>query len=103
MNFWYYLLLVFVGMAGGFVQRVSGFGLGIVVMMFLPHLMPTHTAAAAISCLFSCATSTYNAIRYRKHTAYKTVLPMILTSLITIAIAVRFSATVSGRIFRVLP
>lgn len=41
--------IVFIGIGGGFVQRVSGFGLGIFVMMFLPHLLPSHTAAAAIS------------------------------------------------------
>ena len=43
------VLLIIIGMGGGFVQRVSGFGLGIFVMLFLPHFLPTHTAAAAIS------------------------------------------------------
>lgn len=102
MNWWHCLFLVLIGFGGGFVQRVSGFGLGIFVMVFLPHFMPSHTASAAISCFFSCATTTYNAIHYRKDVSYKTVIPMIVASLITIPVAVYFSATVSSGIFKIL-
>ena len=41
------IFLVLIGMGAGFVQRVSGFGMGIFAMLFLPHFMPSHTAAAA--------------------------------------------------------
>jgi len=102
MDWLHALFLVSIGMGAGFVQRVSGFGLGIFAMMFLPHFMPSHTAAATISTLFSCITSTYNAIRYRKNVAYKTVFPMTCASLISIPIAVYFSAIVSGKIFKLL-
>ncbi|MBQ8551103.1 MAG: sulfite exporter TauE/SafE family protein [Clostridia bacterium] len=96
------VFLILIGFGAGFVQRVSGFGLGIFAMVFLPHLMPSHTAAATISSLFACATATYNAVRYCKKVEYKTVLPMICAALITIPIAVRFSAVVSGEIFKIL-
>ena len=89
-------------MGGGFVQRVSGFGLGIFVMLFLPHFMPTHTAAAAISSLFACGTATYNAVRYHKDISYKTALPLIGAALVVIPVAVRFSSVVPGRIFEIL-
>ena len=102
MNWWHCLFLILVGFGGGFVQRVSGFGLGIFVMLFLPHFMPSHTASAAISCLFSCATTTYNAVRYRKDINYKTAIPMVAASLITIPIAVYFSAEVSSGVFKLL-
>lgn len=72
------ILLVLIGIGAGFVQRVSGFGLGIFVMMFLPHFMPSHTAAAAISSLFSCVTSSYNALRYRKNIANGIITGQIL-------------------------
>ncbi len=97
-----FLVLILIAIGGGFVQRVSGFGLGIFVMMFLPHFTSTHTAAAAISGLFSCVTSTYNAIRYRKDTEYKTAVPMICAALISIPIAVRFASVVSADIFKYL-
>ncbi|MBQ8731436.1 MAG: sulfite exporter TauE/SafE family protein [Oscillospiraceae bacterium] len=96
------LLLVVIGIGAGFVQRVSGFGLGIFAMMFLPHFMPSHTDAATISTLFSCITSTYNSVRYRRNVEFKTAFPMICAALISIPVAVYFSAAVSGEIFKIL-
>jgi uncharacterized membrane protein YfcA len=93
------LLLILVGIGAGFVQRVSGFGLGIFAMLFMPHFMPSAAEAATVSCLFSVGTSTYNAIRYRKDIPYKTVLPLMIAALISIPIAVRFSATVPQAFF----
>lgn len=93
------LFLILVGMGAGFVQRVSGFGLGIFAMMFLPHFMPSHTDAATVSTLFSCVTSTYNAVKYRKSVVYKTALPMICAALVSIPVAVYFSTAVSGEAF----
>lgn len=64
--------------------------------------MPSHTAAATISTLFSCITSTYNSVRYRKNIELKTALPMICAALISVPVAVSFSAAVSGEIFKIL-
>lgn len=102
MDLWQSVFLVLIGFGAGFVQRASGFGLGIFAMLFLPHIMPSHTAAAAISSLFSCVSTTYNTIRYRKNVAYKTALPMVLAALVAIPVAVHFSAVVSGNIFKIL-
>ncbi len=102
MNPLHAVFLILIGLGAGFVQRVSGFGLGIFSMIFLPHFLPSHTAAATISSLFSCVTSFYNAVRYRKNVAYKTALPMICAALISIPIAVHFSGVVSGNIFKIL-
>ena len=98
-NWLYAVLIAFVGFGGGFVQRVSGFGLGIFVMLFLPYLTPEIAIAATISCLFSCGTSTYNAIKYIKKVNIKLVLPMLLTSMSVLPVAVYFSATMPQRIF----
>lgn len=102
MEWLYYLLLILVGMGAGFVQRVSGFGLGIFAMLFLPHFMSSHNASASISTIFSCVTSAYNAIRYRKNVKYKTVLPMLCAALVTVPVAVYFSSVVSARVFKLL-
>lgn len=98
MNGLHLAFLVLIGLGAGFVQRVSGFGLGIFAMVFLPHFMPAQSAAT-ISCLFSCVTSSYNAIRYRKNIAYRTALPMVAAALVTIPLAVYFSKTVAGNSF----
>ena len=97
-----YFLLILVGFGAGFVQRVSGFGLGIFAMLFMPHFLPSATMAASISCLFSCGTSTYNAIRYRKDVSFKLVLPLMIAAMIAIPIAVSFSAKVPQRTFELL-
>ncbi len=96
------LFLILIGAGSGFVQRISGFGLGIFAMVFLPHFMPSHTAAASISSLFSCATATYNSVRYHKNVAFKTVFPMVCAALPIIPIAIHFSSVVSGDIFKIL-
>jgi len=96
------IFLVLIGLGSGFVQRVSGFGLSIFAMMFLPHFLPSHVAAATIATLFSSATTTYNAIRYRKEVSYKTALPMLCAALVLIPVAVYFASAVSARIFKVL-
>ena len=98
----HFLYVILVGFGAAFVQRVSGFGLGIFAMMFLPHFLPSHTAAATISCLFSCYTTTFNSIKYRKNVAYKTAIPMLAAAMIPIVIAVVFSAKVSADVFRIL-
>ena len=97
-----YLYLILVGFGAAFVQRVSGFGLGIFAMMFLPHFLPSNTAASTISCLFSCCTTTFNSLKYRKNIAFKTALPMLAAAMIPIMIAVYFSANVSADVFKIL-
>ena len=91
-----------VGLGAGFVQRVSGFGLGIFAMLFLPHFLPAHISAPAIPTLFSFGTSSWNAIRYRKNISYRTILPLLAASLITIPIAVYFSASVPAAVFQAI-
>jgi len=85
------ILLVLVGAGAGFVQRVSGFGLGIFAMLFLPYLMPTHASAAAVSCLFSCGTSVYNAVKFRKDVNFRTLLPLLCAALVAVPVGVHFS------------
>lgn len=96
------ILLVLIGAGAGFVQRVSGFGLGIFAMLFLPHFMPTHTAAATISNFFSCGTSLYNAIKYKKNIPFRTVLPMLIAAFVTIPAAVYAAVLVRGEVFKIL-
>ncbi|MBR4955978.1 MAG: sulfite exporter TauE/SafE family protein [Clostridia bacterium] len=96
------ILLALVGLGGSFIQRVSGFGLGIFAMLFLPYICPDTAFAAAVSCLWSCVTSLYNAVKYRKDANPRLIVPLICASMITIPVAVAFSARVPQRIMTVI-
>ena len=98
----HYIFIILVGIGAAFVQRVSGFGLGIFAMMFLPHFLPSQTAASTISCLFSCCITAYNTIKYCKNIAFKTALPMLAAAMVSIPIAVYFAAKVSAKLFEIL-
>ena len=76
-------LLLLVSAGAAFVQRVSGFGLGIVAMLFFPYFMPSQ-AASAVAGLISCVGSSCNALRYRSH--------VLCAALVAIPLAVHFSA-----------
>lgn len=96
------ILIALVGVGANFVQRVSGFGLGIFAMLFLPYFLPSPVVAATISCLLSCTTTTYNAIKYHKQTPYKTILPILISAFIVIPFAVYFATKVPDRIFEII-
>ena len=71
-------------------------------MLFLPFLFANRTDAVVLSSLFSCAASTYNAVRHRKNIPFKTVLPALIAALITIPVAVLFANRVSANLFDIL-
>lgn len=95
-------LLILIGFGAAFVQRVSGFGLGIFAMLFLPYLLGDTIAAAAVSCLWSCVTSVYNAVKYRKNVDFKLLMPLICAAAVTIPVAVALSKFVPGGIMTML-
>ena len=101
LEIWQLICIVIIGAGAGFVQRVSGFGLGIFAMLFLPSFMPA-TSAAAISCLFSCGTSTYNTIQNRKQIPFKTILPLLCAAAVVIPVAVLCAPYVPAKIFKIL-
>lgn len=103
LNFISILLLILVGAGAAFVQRVSGFGSGIFSMLFLPYLFGDTVTAAAVSGLWSCSTTVYNAIRYRKHIRFSLILPIIIPALILLTVSIRLSTGLSsGSMMKIL-
>ena len=95
MNGLYAIFVFLVGIGAGFVQRVSGFGLGIFSMIFFPHFLPVQ-AGPVICSIHSCTISSFNAVRYRKYVHYRTALPMMVAALLTVPLTVRFAKDVSA-------
>ncbi|MBQ8337269.1 MAG: sulfite exporter TauE/SafE family protein [Bacteroidaceae bacterium] len=71
------LLSVFLlSIAASFVQRVSGFGFGIFIMMFLPYVMPSYNEAVALSGLLSGTTALFIVLGNVRHVCWSK-LPVI--------------------------
>ncbi len=68
------LICIGITAVGAFTQRVSGFGMGIVVMTVLPFLFPTFGEATALSGLVGVISTTYLAVKYRKNIQWKLIL-----------------------------
>lgn len=67
-------ILVFLflfSLGAGFVQRVSGFGFGIFIMMFLPYIMPSYNEAVALSGVLSGSIAFTVALCNIKHVCWR--------------------------------
>jgi len=82
------IALILVGACAAFIQRVSGFGMGIFAMLFLPYLFSDAVIAAAVVGAWSCFTCSCNTIKYRRHIKPKLIFPMAGAALITIPLAI---------------
>jgi len=77
-------IMIFAALMAGFVQGVTGFGSGIVMMIFLPHLLPINQSAG-VSTLTMLVANAMVVWRYRKSLKWqKLVAPFLIY--ITIAV-----------------
>ena len=95
-----YILLILVCIGGAFVQRVTGFGMGIFAMLFLPYFLPSHSVAVAVMGVIAAIGAVYNAIRHRKHIRLKTMLPLVLSAMAVIPLAVHLSASLPQSVIK---
>ncbi|MBR2020723.1 MAG: sulfite exporter TauE/SafE family protein [Clostridia bacterium] len=103
-----FLLIVLVctlaSFGGAFVQRVSGFGYGIFVMMFFPYVL-MHTEATALSGFVSLVSAAYVAFRLRKQARWKAVwLPLlsyVITNTVTTKVIVDLDTALLSKILGV--
>ena len=96
------ILCFIVSCAGCTIQRVTGFGYGIFVMMFFPHFMPSYGEANALSGMISAATSIVVAFSMRKHIQWKLIPAPLIGSIITSYIAVRFMSGQTDKTLKLL-
>ena len=85
-------LIFLLAFLGSFIQRVSGFGFGVFVMMFLPFIIPTLGEAATVSGLLAMTASLIVAIKHWKHIQWKSMLLLLLTNAIVSFISIHFMA-----------
>ena len=88
-----YILLILVVFGGAFVQRVTGFGMGIFCMLFLPYFMPSHGVTVATLGIIGSIGAVYNAVKNRKDIRLKLMLPLVCSAMAVIPLAVHLSAS----------
>ena len=86
------LLLVFSALSS-FVQRISGFGFGIVIMIILPYLMDSYAEATTLAGILALTMSLIPALQYRKF-----VKPRKLIALLVLFIVISFFSVLLLRV-----
>lgn len=90
------VVIVMLSVAASCVQRVSGFGFGIIAMAVFPHLMPSYAEATALSGMLGGLTAIVPAITMRRHVEWKKLLPIMLTFLLVSFVAIKLVVVIGG-------
>ena len=96
------ILCFIVSCTGSLIQRITGFGYGIFVMMFFPHFMNSYGEANALSGMISATTSIVVALSMRKRINWKNLPAPLICSAVTSFIAVQFMAGQTDRVLKLL-
>ncbi len=83
-----------------FIQRVSGFGFGIFVMMFFPFFLPSYGESITLSGLLAGTTAMLIAIKNFKYIRWSLMWIIVLFNIIISYIAIEYMASVSSDILK---
>ena len=89
------LVAVFAALSS-FVQRVTGFGFGIVTMTMLPYIMPSYGEATALSGILAACMALIPAVTHRRYVRLGKLLPILLTFLVLSFFSVKLLTVVDG-------
>lgn len=91
------LLLIFIlTIFAAFIQRVSGFGFGIFVMIFFPYFLPSYGESTALSGLLAGSTAVIIVTKYWKQIQWKLMIPLLIINIIASYIAIEYMASLSN-------
>lgn len=88
--------IVLISVVASCIQRVTGFGFGIVAMTVLPYLLPSYPEATALSGMLGALTSFIPAIRMRRDVEWRKLLPILVTFALLSFVAVHLVVTFDG-------
>lgn len=80
--------LFLLSIAASFIQRVTGFGFGILIMTALPFLLPSYGEATTLSGLLAMTTSLIVSIRMRKYLVIRDLIPILVTFIIVSTVSI---------------
>lgn len=91
-----HLLIFMLSIAASFIQRASGFGFGIFVMMFFPFILPTYGESITLSGLLAGSTALFITLRHWKHICWRSVAIIILFNIVASYFAIEFMASIGN-------
>lgn len=89
-------LIFGLAIAASFIQRASGFGFGIFVMMFFPFILPSYGESITLSGLLAGSTALFITLRHWKQIKWKSVAVIILFNIAAAFFAIEFMASVGN-------
>ncbi|MCR5371080.1 MAG: sulfite exporter TauE/SafE family protein [Clostridium sp.] len=81
------------------IQRICGFGMGILAVMILPYFTGSHVHSAAYTNILSALSASYLTWRYRDKVRWRLIFPILCGSFLATFLSVRF---LSGASFELL-
>ena len=79
-----------------FIQRASGFGFGIFVMMFFPFILPSYGESITLSGLLAGTTALFITLRHWKQIQWRSVAIIILFNIITAYLSIEFISNIDN-------
>lgn len=94
---WTTLFLVFaLTIVASFIQRVTGFGFGIFVMMFFPHFLPTYGECTTLSGLLAGSTALIIAVQNWRYIRWRMMGIVLLFNVVASYIAIEYMTALSN-------
>lgn len=96
-----YLILSLVAILAGLIQGVTGFGLGIVMMLVLPFMLPLASSAALANCV-GLPLCLMMFLRYRKEVRYRHLLLPSVFYLMGSSLAILLAPLVDQQLLKII-
>ncbi len=91
-----FIIIFLLSICASFIQRVSGFGFGIFIMMFFPYFLPSYGESTMLSGLLAGSTALLITIRNWRYICWKPVFRLLVFNLVASFIAIRYMSTLDN-------
>jgi uncharacterized membrane protein YfcA len=92
--------IFFLAIIASFIQRVSGFGFGIFVMMFFPFFLPSYGESVMLSGLLAGSTALMIAIRNRKYIRWRLMGLVTFSNVLFSFLATEYMRSLSNDVLK---
>lgn len=93
-------VIIIAAFLASFIQRVTGFGYGIVFMTVAPYLMPSYGEATALSGMLAIVCALVTGVQMFRHVPWRKLIVILLTFLVVSFFAVKAVARLDNRLLK---